>query len=354
MTHYITHISPRFFYNGGAEIFLRDFSREFNDEVRFRQSICLEHDYYDENFCSTFSHPVIRGGEKEIIEAINRNDIITSLGYVALNDMNLPKPKISIYNLCEDQEGGILRSNKYINYIVACSTQSSKICGRHNIDYNIILPGIATDSDRLKVTEGRNSKRLSLGIKENDFLIGMIARLDDNKRQLALIKVMNLIKHEKIKAIFVGSSNFVNSFGDSYLDHLKSNSTRNNCIFIPHQEKIGNWWNILDCYCMLSQFEGCSASLFESLYFKVPVISTAVGSHLDILTDKNSVLINDVSRDLFGAIIKIHNLTLNKARLNILKDNGYKTFLKFGDIKQTAIQWKDLILKLKNKNDNKE
>lgn len=350
MTYYITHIGPRFLPNGGAEIFLRDFCKEFNGDIKFRQSICLDHNCYDENFCGTFSHPVIRGGEKEIVEAIYQKDIIISLGYVPLNDMNLPKPEICIYNLVADHEGGILKSNKYINHIVACSTQVSKICGRHNINYSVILPGIATDSDRLKVTEDRNLKRLSLGIKENDFLIGMIARLDDNKRQLALIKVMNLIKEERIKAIFIGNEDF----GDSYLDYLKSNSIRNNCIFIPHQEKIGNWWNILDCYCMLSQFEGCSAALFESLYFKVPVISTAVGSHLDILTEKNSVLINDVSRDLFGAIIKIHNLTLNKARLNILKDNSYKTFLKFGDIKQTAIQWKDLILKLKNKNDNKE
>lgn len=346
----ITHITPRFVPNGGAEIFLRDLSCEFNDEVRFRQSICLDHDYYDEDFCNSFPHPVIKGGEKEIIEAINQGDIIIFWGDVCLNKMDLPCPKICIYNLCSEHEHEILNSNRYINHIIACSSQVSSICKRHKIDYSLILPGISVNSNRLRVTEHRELKRASLGIKENDFLIGMIARLDDNKRQLALIKVMNSIKISRIKAIFIGDANY---WDNDYLNYLKSNSTGNNCIFVPHQENIGNWWSILDCYCMLSKSEGCSAALFESLYFKVPVISTAVGSYLDILNSRNSVLIDNVSQDLFNAIVKVHNLSLNKTRLNILKSNGYETFLKYGDIKQTAQKWKDLILRM-NSNDNKE
>lgn len=347
MTVNITHIGPRFVPNGGAEIFLRDLSYEFNEDVRFRQSICLEHDYYNEDFCSSFPYPVIKGGEKEIVDAINQGDAIIFWGDIHLNKMDLPQPKVCIYNLCSEHENEILSSNKYINHIIACSSKVSEICKRHEIDYSLILPGISSDSSRLKITEDRDLKRALLGIKESDFLIGMIARLDDNKRQSALIRVMNSIKINRIKAIFIGSGD------ENYLNYLKSNSTGGNCIFVPHQIDIGNWWSILDCYCMLSRSEGCSAALFESLYFKVPVISTAVGSYLDILNSKNSVLIDNVSQDLFNAIVKVHNLSLNKSRLKILKNNSYETFLKHGDIKQTAQKWKDLILRM-NSNDNKE
>lgn len=351
MTVNITHICTRFVCNGGAEIFLKDLSCEFNDEIKFRQSICLEHNYYDDDFCNSFPHPVVKGGLKEINDAIVNEDVIIFWSDINLNNSNLPKPKICIYNLCSEHETEIINSNKYINHIIACSTKVTEICKRHSIDYSLILPGISTTSSRLKITENKETKRASLGINKNDFLIGMIARLDDNKRQLELIKVMNCIKYDKIKAIFIGDSNSPNN---NYLDYLKSNSTGDNCIFIPHQINIGNWWQILDCYCMLSRSEGCSAALFESLYFKVPVISTPVGSYLDILNSKNSIIINDCKQDLFSAIIKMYNLSLNKSRLTLLKSNEHEMFLRHGDIRQTASKWKELILRLKNKNDNKE
>jgi hypothetical protein len=50
----------------------------------------------------------------------------------------------------------------------------------------------------------------------------------------------------------------------------------------------------------------------------------------------------------------MYNLSLNKSRLTLLKSNEHEMFLRHGDIRQTASKWKELILRLKNKNDNKE
>jgi len=99
----ITHIGQRFIHNGGAEIFLRDFSVHLSKlGCTITQSICTDANLYEQSFCESFPHPVIIGGEKEISQAILRNDVIVCWGNINLNSMNLPMPQISIFNACAE------------------------------------------------------------------------------------------------------------------------------------------------------------------------------------------------------------------------------------------------------------
>lgn len=324
----ITHIGQRFLHNGGAEIFLKGLSKLLEKtNVRIKKSICTQEEFYEEDFCKTFPHPVILGREKEIAQAINDGDVLVIWGNLKLNQMKLPKPRLCIFNACVEAPEQLSGCSNYVDHVIACSTRTSKlIC--NNIANSIILPGI--DKSRMIATESREKIRNLLGIKDDDFLVGMIARIDSQKRQDWLIDAMSQIKDKKIKAIFVG---------DGPNLHSLSQRKVNNCMFVGHKDDIANWWLALDCYCLLSEVEGCPASLFEAMYMRVPVICTNVGSVPDLLTNKEAIIINNKS-ELVDAIYKI------KYQCDLDLESLYKKFLKYGDINQTALSWKMLIKKL--------
>lgn len=323
----ITQVGQRFIHNGGAEIFLRELSKQFVHDITFRQSICTHKHLYEKEFCDTFPHPVIIGGKDEIETAIREGDVIICWGNVNLNSMDLTKPKVCIYNACAETRNQIQTSLNYITHAIACSTKTAHaVC--HDVPHTIILPGISTE--RLTITESRSEKRQKLGIKDTDFLVGMISRIEAQKRQSWLVEAMRRADNNT-KAIFVGDG--------PMLQELKENSP-SNCLFVGHKNDVGNWWNILDCYCLLSTNEGCPAALFEAMYCKVPIISTLVGSAADLLNNENSIIISE-SEDLQAAI-----KTIRQRDRTQMVNLAYTKFQKHGEIKKTAYRWMNLIRKL--------
>jgi glycosyltransferase involved in cell wall biosynthesis len=326
-TTYITHVGQRFIHNGGAEIFLRSLSKHMNGEVQFRKSICTHPAMYDKNFCDTFPHPVIVGGEKEIADAINDGDTIICWGNVNLNSMELPSPTSCIFNACADVRYQLELCDKYVDYVIACSTQTaSAVC--YDKPHTIILPGI--EVKRLSSKENKFHKRRNLGIEDHDFLVGMIARIDEEKQQFLLVEAMRQLQNKNIKAIFVGDG--------PKMEYLKSQSPPN-CLFVGHQDDIGEWWNILDCYCLLSLREGCPASLFEAMFCKVPIISTQVGSVGDLLDKNNSIIIDDLET-LTKAIAKIQN-----GDNSSMVQSAFDKFFEHGLVEDTAEAWTKIIRK---------
>ena len=323
----ITHISQNFLHNGGAEIFLRDFSTELiKHECFIRQSICVDVNRYNKEFCNTFPHPVIVGGRSEIQKAILNNDVIICWGHIKLNTMNLSKPRLCIFNACAEVPEQIRECDQLITNIIACSNKTANAVAL-NYHHKVIYPGINTS--KFSITEDRKSLRAKLGVEENCFLVGMIARTEFQKRQHWLIDCVNKLQCDNIKAIFVGDG--------PALQQYKQKGGKN-CIFVGHQSDVSNWWNIIDAYCLLSEKEGCSAALFESMYFKVPIISTPVGSAQDFLNDTNSIVVNSES-ELMSVISSINH----KLNLKEMADNCHKTFQIYGSIETTAYEWSKYI-----------
>lgn len=317
MNFKITHIGQYFLHNGGAEIFLNSLSKL----LPFKQSICTDCNLFDPDYCKNFNHKVILGGEKEIAKAIIDDDVIICWGNIKLNLMNLPMPRLCIFNVCAEVQDQINNSDKYINHFIVCSKYTAKTLNLTK-KHTIIYPGI--DKERL-------NKTINLKPKFNNKLnIGMIGRLEDQKRQHWLLNLSK--KYKKYNFIFVGD-------GPNF-EKLKSLSG-DNCYFVGHiQNEIGNWWGLLDFYCLLSEKEGCSAALFEAMYTKTPIITTPVGSANDFLNNKNSIIINS-EQELDLILSNIENINTK-----CLTEEAYKIYEKYGDINKTANSWATLIEKL--------
>jgi len=323
---YITHIGRKFLRNGGAEIFLRSIASHemFQGDLQFRQSLCIDRNFYDKEFCETFTHPVYLGGKNEINKAIENEDIILFWGDIQLNNLGIKKPKVCILFVCSEEPNIVSKNSDYITHCIASSKRAALIsCG--NIPYTVIHAGF--DKTRLTPTETRDSQRKKMNLNDDDFLVGMISRIGDNKRQFWLMEAIQKIKSEKIKAVFVG--------GGKDLKKLKNMNVRN-CLFVGHQDDVANWYLSMDAFCILSKSEGGPTTLFESSYMRVPLIHTEFAFTKELCNSYNSFFVRDV-KDLVEVIKTMYSL--GRENLKKYTDNNYRIYEEFGNIEKSATNW---------------
>lgn len=334
---YITQICKSMHKGGGAELYFRNISAQpiFQNDIKFRQSIILNKNNFDADFANTFAHPVRTGNLHDVEEAINNGDIILFWGDLKLNNSKLKKPQVCVIWSCTEDALIIENNKSYITHAIATSKKTASITC-YNIDHIISFSGL--DYNNLNTNISRYDLRKKLNILEDDFVLGMIARIGETKRQRWLLDAVNKIKNKKIKAIFVGD-------GDKrkYLEQLRVP----NCLFVGHKNDVGNWYQILDAFCILSRNEGAPATLFESFYMKIPVIHTDVGMTQELCNCTNSFLVK--SKDELPDVIN-HVYKLNKNAKDMFTDNAYELYEKHGKIEFAATQWYNFFKNIKTVN----
>ena len=123
-----------------------------------------------------------------------------------------------------------------------------------------------------------------LGLKESDFVILMIAELNENKNQIQLIKAMEVLKdkYPEIKAICVGE-------GDKLLElqgEVKNRGLKDKVIFLGFRNDINELINICNIGVLLSYREGLPRNLMELMACGKKVIATNIRGCRDIVVDE--------------------------------------------------------------------
>lgn len=128
-------------------------------------------------------------------------------------------------------------------------------------------------------------KKKELGLREEDFVVIMIAELNENKNQIQLLKAMELlkVKYPNIKVISVGEG--------SKLEELKSEAKErgieNNIIFLGFRKDINELINISDIGVLLSYREGLPRNIMELMANGRKVIATNIRGCRDIVWNEN-------------------------------------------------------------------
>lgn len=159
--------------------------------------------------------------------------------------------------------------------------------------------------------------RFEIGLKEKDFVIGAIGRLEKIKAYEILIKafkeLINICKKqndsiENIKLIIVGDGSQRN-----YLERLSANlNLENNISFLGFKTDAYKFYPLFDCFAISSISEGLSIALLEAMSFGLPIITTIKNSndfHDVIRPGINGFLINSGDYVHFGE--KLHFLYKN-------------------------------------------
>lgn len=138
----------------------------------------------------------------------------------------------------------------------------------------------------------KSKKRENLGLEEEDFVVIMIAELNENKNQIQLIKAMELLKdkYQNIKCLIVGE-------GDKLQDlreEVKNRELEKNIIFLGFRTDINELINASDIGVLLSYREGLPRNLMEIMANGKRIVATNIRGNRDI-----------VCNDFIGSLVEI-------------------------------------------------
>lgn len=323
----ITVALSRMLRNGGAEIFLRDIYAHM-EKCRIRQCICVsDTESFDQEFADTFPFPVYLGSGQDIDNASRDDDVILVWGNVLLNQIAKIKPRVCVFNACAARKEQIACCDKFVTHVISSSTFAREAVANGFRD-TLILPGVNPERLATKVP----GLRSELGYKDNEIVVGSTCRLDRNKRPDWIVKAVEG-SGPNIKGLIVGEG--------PEMDRLKAMGS-DKTLLVGHRENVGDYYACMDIFCLPSASEGCSASLFEAMFMRLPPIVTNVGSAPDIITNGVNGFLAD---DPQGIVSAIEILKDEKVRKNT-GEKAYDTAREKGHISETAKKWEELFLRL--------
>ena len=133
--------------------------------------------------------------------------------------------------------------------------------------------------------EEKEIKRKELNINKEDFIIIMIAELNENKNQIQLIKALEILrdKYPNIKAILVGEGNKLNELKEE----SKNRGVTDKVLFLGFREDINELINISDIGILLSYREGLPRNIMELMANGRKVIATNIRGCRDLVCNDN-------------------------------------------------------------------
>ena len=180
----------------------------------------------------------------------------------------------------------------------------------------VILNGV---DPILRHTQEDISKiKAKLGIRPDDFVVGIIARLEENKGQKYFINAINLLRDKNVKGLIVGDG----SARQSFLDQVIKLHLEKNVIFTGFQKDIAPFMNIIDLNVNCSNLSETSClSLAEGMSLKKPAIATVCGGNPDMVHNgKNGFLIQINDSDALAK--NVETLINNPDLYKQMKENA--------------------------------
>ncbi|MCX0398642.1 glycosyltransferase family 4 protein [Clostridium perfringens] len=140
----------------------------------------------------------------------------------------------------------------------------------------------------------RNKKRRVLGLEDDDFVVIMIAELNENKNQLQLIMAIELLKnkYQNIKCLIVGEGKKL----EFLKDEVKKRNLEKNIVFLGFRKDVNELINASDIGVLFSYREGLPRNLMELMANGKRIVATNIRGNRDI-----------VCNDFLGALVEVND-----------------------------------------------
>ena len=180
--------------------------------------------------------------------------------------------------------------------------------------YNI--SGIGLDVEKYNNEEFNKSQfKKSLGLKENDKVILSVSEFIKRKNHETMIKTFAKLASERddVKYVLCGSGKLLLKIKD-LVNELKLNDK---VVFLGYRRDVNKVMQISDIFYHQSLHEGLTMSIMEAMYFKLPIVASAVRGNKNLVTDKGGMLTN--AKDIDGQLNALKYLLNND---DICKEMG--------------------------------
>lgn len=179
----------------------------------------------------------------------------------------------------------------------------------------VIKNAVPTDIDSVLFVKNRQEIRHLLGIDDNDFVVGYIGRLSEEKGIKHLIEASSML-------IGIGVSLRVLIIGDGpskkQLEELvRTERIESRVIFPGFKKDVENWMPGIDVFVLPSLTEGTPMALLEAMSFGIPVVASGVGGIPEVIESaKNGILVSPGEPD-----------EIVNAVLTVCKNDGFRAGL---------------------------
>lgn len=201
----------------------------------------------------------------------------------------------------------------------------SKRC--KNIEY---VPGVGINPEKFNFKMSDKEKyelRESLGLKNDDFVMIFPARLDKNKNQIMLIKVMKeLVRTNKNFKLLLPGTDELNGY---YQKITKENGLEDYIKFLGNRDDIPRLLKISNLAVSSSKREGLPVNIMEAIVCNLPVVSTNCRGASDLIENGINGYLVDIN-DVNSFIDRVENIYNNKINYSQMKEYNYKKIKEVG------------------------
>jgi len=158
-------------------------------------------------------------------------------------------------------------------------------------------------------------------LSSNDFVVGIVGRIEDTKGQYLVIEAISKLNNPNIKALIVG-----HTMDEEYLNSLKNKINKlqleGQVIFTGFTKEVNEHMKLFDVNILATPHETFGLVVIEAMMNEVCMIATNKGGPLEIIDDKiDGLLFDRTSEDLAE---KINTLYDDDQYKKELAARGYK------------------------------
>lgn len=317
--------------NGGAQRYLVNLLKHTNDNYK---NVVV---YYDgdnawKNELTDLNIPVIKldGKNKERFRKIqsiiksNRIDIVYSYSfynsiYVLLAAKMFGVKKRIVHSHQSSASKSVNSVKAFFARVIisilatdklACSNAAGKAL-YFGGNFKIINNGIEL-SDYVYDAERRMVLRKELKVSDDCLLLGTIGRLDDNKNQIFMIKIVEELKNKGVdcKLVIIGDGK-----NEAMLKkYIKDNSLENDVVMLGSTKKANEYYNAFDVFLLTSFSEGLPFVLIEAQANGLPILASSTISLESRINDNVKFLELSLSGKIWAEELlkRIRRVTPNK------------------------------------------
>lgn len=251
---------------------------------------------------------------------------------------------------------GIKKKIKHTSFKIAEKVGANftdKIICISDFEKNTALKNKIASKDKLKVIysgidfkefeRANKITRSDVGIPEDAFVIGNVARLTETKAPDTFVKAAKIIKKNIPNAFFVMVGN--GDLQKKIESQIKADHLENCFLLTGWVDNPNDFMNLFDIGMLLSRWEGLGLVLLEYMLSEVPVIATNVGGIPNVVKNrKNGLLVlKDNINEIVKATLLLHNdMALRQELIN----SGLKDVRKRFNIKRTALETEEMYKKV--------
>lgn len=178
-------------------------------------------------------------------------------------------PKIIVHSHNTNMPKGLVRKALHqVNKNVLTRPELTRLaCGEaagkwlFGNDANFVVLNNAIDLGKFKFDlNNRSEIRKKYDIDKNDFLIGNVGRISEQKNQIFLLEVLKRMESKSVKLMIVGDGDKKNVL----MDKVKAYGLEDKVIIVSPTLEIEKYYSAFDIFVLPSKFEGLPVVLVEA------------------------------------------------------------------------------------------